>query len=141
MYCDPSNLVIISDLAEFNIASFACTVFRQVHTCNSALSTFYKALDLQWSHKLVLECIGQESHETAMLQEGDGKERGLAKNIQQAQQRVHEALLDNLNSKAALDALLDLVKDTNKYLADRQGNTQGQYIDQCSFVHLRASKR
>ena len=64
----------------------------------------------------------------AMLQEGDGKERGLAKNIQQAQQRVHEALLDNLNSKAALDALLDLVKDTNKYLADRQGNTQGQYI-------------
>ncbi|DBB16222.1 TPA: hypothetical protein ACH3X3_014548 [Trebouxia sp. C0006] len=57
--------------------------------------------------------------------EGDGKERGLAKNIQQAQQRVHEALLDNLNSKAALDALLDLVKDTNKYLADRQGNTQG----------------
>ncbi|DBA81679.1 TPA: hypothetical protein ACH3X1_007426 [Trebouxia sp. C0004] len=62
---------------------------------------------------------------TSKWDEGDGKERGLAKNIQQAQQRVHEALLDNLNSKAALDALLDLVKDTNKYLADRQGNTQG----------------
>jgi len=74
----------------------------------------------------------------AMLQEGDGKERGLAKNIQQAQQRVHEALLDNLNSKAALDALLDLVKDTNKYLADRQGNTQGRYI---KLVQLCASAR
>lgn len=57
--------------------------------------------------------------------EGDGKERGLAQQIQQTQQRVHEALLDNLNSKAALDALLDLVKGTNKYLADRQGNLQG----------------
>lgn len=64
-----------------------------------------------------------------MLQEGDAKERSLAKHIQHAQQRVHEALLDNLNSKAALDALLDLIKDTNKYLADRQGNSQGQYME------------
>ncbi|KAL3152254.1 hypothetical protein ABBQ32_001333 [Trebouxia sp. C0010 RCD-2024] len=55
----------------------------------------------------------------------DGQEAALAKRIQAAQQRVHEALLDNLNSKAALDALLDLVKDTNKYLADRQGHPQG----------------
>lgn len=57
--------------------------------------------------------------------EDDCKERSLAKQIQQAQQRVHEALLDNLNSKAALDALLDLVKDTNKYLSDRRSNAQG----------------
>ena len=61
-----------------------------------------------------------------ILQEDDCKERSLAKQIQQAQQRVHEALLDNLNSKAALDALLDLVKDTNKYLLDRRGNAQGE---------------
>ena len=60
------------------------------------------------------------------LQEDDCKERSLAKQIQQAQQRVHEALLDNLNSKAALDALLDLVKDTNKYLSDRRSNAQGE---------------
>ena len=62
-----------------------------------------------------------------VLQEADGKERQLAKHIQQAQQRVHEALLDNLNSRAALEVLLDLVKDTNKYLKDRQGNSQGQF--------------
>ena len=61
-----------------------------------------------------------------MQQEKDGKEASLSKQIQAAQQRVHEALLDNLNSKAALDALLDLVKDTNKYLKERQGNSQGQ---------------
>ena len=61
-----------------------------------------------------------------MLQ-ADGKEADLAKHIQSAQRRVHEALLDNLNSKAALDSLLDLVKDTNKYLADRQGSAQGQH--------------
>ncbi len=111
-----------------------------MNTYNSAVNTLHKALGLQRTHDLVLKCVGQESHAVAMLQEGDGNERGLAKNIQQAQQRVHEALLDNLNSKAALDALLDLVKDTNKYLADRQSNTQGQYFNQCSFVHLRASK-
>ena len=63
-----------------------------------------------------------------MLQQEDGQEADLAKRIQAAQQRVHESLLDNLNSKAALDALLELVKDTNKYLADRQGNTQGLLI-------------
>lgn len=60
-----------------------------------------------------------------MVQQDDGQEAELGKHIQAAQQRVHESLLDNLNSKAALDALLDLVKDTNKYLADRQGHTQG----------------
>ena len=61
-----------------------------------------------------------------MQQEKDGKEASLSRQIQAAQQRVHEALLDNLNSKAALDALLDLVKDTNKYLKERQGNSQGE---------------
>lgn len=63
-----------------------------------------------------------------MVQQEDGQEADLAKRIQAAQQRVHEALLDNLNSKAALDALLDLVKDTNKYLADRQGHPQGLLV-------------
>ena len=60
-----------------------------------------------------------------LLLQKDGKEASLARQTQAAQVRVHEALLDNLNTKAALDALLDLVKDTNKYLAERQGNSQG----------------
>lgn len=63
----------------------------------------------------------------SLLRQDDGKEAALAKNIQAAQQRVHESLLDDLNSKAALDCLLDLIKDTNKYLAERQGNAQGQH--------------
>ena len=63
-----------------------------------------------------------------MVHQEDGQEADLGKRIQAAQQRVHESLLDNLNSKAALDALLDLVKDTNKYLADRQHHTQGLLI-------------
>ena len=61
-----------------------------------------------------------------MVHQEDGQEAELAKRIQAAQQRVHDSLLDNLNSKAALDALLDLVKDTNKYLADRQHHAQGR---------------
>ena len=136
LFCDPLNWS-----SSVTLQDATCTVLRQVDTYNMPLSTLYKALSLQRTRSLVLKCIGQESHAMARLQEGDGKERGLAKNIQQAQQRVHEALLDNLNSKAALDALLDLVKDTNKYLADRQGNPQGQYSNQCSSVHFCTSKR
>ena len=70
-----------------------------------------------------------------MVRQEDGQEADLAKRIHAAQQRVHEALLDNLNSKAALDALLDLVKDTNKYLADRQGRAQGLLVPSLHCMH------
>lgn len=49
---------------------------------------------------------------------------------------MHAALLDSLNSKAAIDALLDLVKDTNKYLKERQSNSQGAFL---SAVNYQAS--
>lgn len=44
----------------------------------------------------------------------------LARAVQQAQQEVHETLLDNINTAAALDALSSLIKATNQYLAAKQ---------------------
>ena len=76
-----------------------------------------------------------------MVQQEDGQEADLAKRIHAAQQRVHEALLDNLNSKAALDALLDLIKDTNKYLADRQGHPQGLLVPGLHCVHTSSADK
>jgi cysteinyl-tRNA synthetase len=40
--------------------------------------------------------------------------------IQEGQAKVHEALLDNINTAAALDALSGLIKATNQYLATKQ---------------------
>jgi hypothetical protein len=47
----------------------------------------------------------------------------LAQAIQEAQSKVHEALLDNINTGAALDALSSLIKATNQYLATKQAAT------------------
>lgn len=44
----------------------------------------------------------------------------LAQAIQQAQADVHAALLDNINTAAALDGLTALIKATNQYLAGKQ---------------------
>jgi cysteinyl-tRNA synthetase len=47
-------------------------------------------------------------------------EVSLSNSIQEAQAKVHEALLDNINTGAALDALGALIKATNTYLATKQ---------------------
>lgn len=47
-------------------------------------------------------------------------EVSLSNSIQEAQAKVHEALLDNINTGAALDALGSLIKATNQYLATKQ---------------------
>lgn len=44
----------------------------------------------------------------------------LSQAVQEAQVKVHEALLDNINTGAALDALSGLIKATNQYLAAKQ---------------------
>lgn len=44
----------------------------------------------------------------------------LSQAIQEGQAKVHEALLDNINTAAALDALSGLIKATNQYLATKQ---------------------
>ncbi len=56
----------------------------------------------------------------------------LEKHVQETQQRVHDALLDNLNTQAALAAVCDLIKETNKYLSacetDASGTKPGPWI-------------
>ena len=52
-------------------------------------------------------------------------EKTLAAAIGAAQKRVHAALLDNLNTRGALDVLGELIRDVNKYLAEHQAG-QGE---------------
>lgn len=52
---------------------------------------------------------------------------GLQSDLAAAQQRVQEALLDNINTRGALDALLELVKSVNVYLA-KKDSTPGEFL-------------
>ncbi len=47
-------------------------------------------------------------------------ERTLSQQIQDAQLKAHQSLLDNLNTKGALLALFDLMKGVNEYIAHRE---------------------
>jgi cysteinyl-tRNA synthetase len=47
-------------------------------------------------------------------------ELALSAAVQEAQVKVHEALIDNINTVGALDALSGLIKATNVYLAGKQ---------------------
>ena len=49
------------------------------------------------------------------------EEKALQADFEAAQARVHAALCDNINTRAALDVLADLVRSTNVYLAARPG--------------------
>jgi cysteinyl-tRNA synthetase len=52
-------------------------------------------------------------------------EVSLSNSIQESQAKVHEALLDNINTGAALDALGSLIKATNQYLATKHSAAAG----------------
>jgi hypothetical protein len=47
-------------------------------------------------------------------------ELALSAAVQEAQVKVHEAFVDNINTAGALDALSGLIKATNLYLAGKQ---------------------
>lgn len=49
-------------------------------------------------------------------------EFGLQKNLSDAQRLVHESLCDNINTRAALDALGELIKLTNIYLTKKEAS-------------------
>ncbi|GAB4823051.1 hypothetical protein N2152v2_010097 [Parachlorella kessleri] len=49
----------------------------------------------------------------------DAEEQQLSAEVSIVQRRVHEALCDNINTRAAMDALADLVKAVNVYLAKK----------------------
>ncbi len=59
---------------------------------------------------------------TCALQEA---EKALAAAVGTAQKRVHAALLDNLNTRGALDVLGELIRDVNKYLAEHKAGPGG----------------
>ena len=49
-------------------------------------------------------------------------ERDLEGKTLEAEVSVHESLMDNINTAAALDALLKLVAATNKYMKQREAD-------------------
>eukprot|EP00891_Asterochloris_glomerata_P005537 jgi/Astpho2/5537/e_gw1.00079.20.1_t len=72
--------------------------------------------------------------EVALRQSGAGgpsqarweeAEKALAAAVGTAQKRVHAALLDNLNTRGALDVLGELIRDVNKYLAEHKAGPGG----------------
>ncbi|KAJ1919820.1 cysteinyl-tRNA synthetase [Mycoemilia scoparia] len=55
-------------------------------------------------------------------------ELNLIETLKKAQTQVHEALLDSFNTPRALDAIKDLVTDTNQYMSARRDNADPQAI-------------
>ena len=53
----------------------------------------------------------------------DDSDRDLAEAITRTAEQVHRSLLDNINTGTAMDALLDLVAATNRYLKQREEST------------------
>jgi cysteinyl-tRNA synthetase len=54
-------------------------------------------------------------------QKWEAEERVLFSELAATQGKVHTALLDNINTRGAMDALADVIKATNVYLSKRQG--------------------
>ena len=50
----------------------------------------------------------------------DPADKDLAAAVQTAAEQVHRSLLDNINTGAAVEALLELVAVTNKYIKQRE---------------------
>ena len=50
----------------------------------------------------------------------DSADKDLARAVQTAAEQVHKSLLDNINTGAAVEALLELVAFTNKYIKQRE---------------------
>ena len=65
-------------------------------------------------------------------------ERTLGQQIEDAQLKAHQSLLDNLNTKGALVALFDLMKGVNEYIAHREkgGGVWHRCVDVCIQQHL-----
>jgi len=61
-----------------------------------------------------------QGDQTAAVQRWEAGELELAQRIAAAQAAVHTALCDNVNTAAAMDAVGDLIKATNIYLAKQQ---------------------
>ena len=58
--------------------------------------------------------------DTSQMDLSRSPDQELAAGVNTAADRVHSSLLDNINTGAALDALLDLVAATNKYMKQRE---------------------
>ena len=54
------------------------------------------------------------------LQLSEPTDKDLAEAVQAAAEQVHRSLLDNINTGAAVEALLELVALTNKYIKQRE---------------------
>lgn len=59
-------------------------------------------------------------------QKWEAEEQVLNSELVATQGKVHAALLDNINTRGAMDALADVIKATNVYLSKRQGGGNQQ---------------
>eukprot|EP00879_Flechtneria_rotunda_P016738 GHRR01017519.1.p1 GENE.GHRR01017519.1~~GHRR01017519.1.p1 ORF type:complete len:787 (+),score=316.08 GHRR01017519.1:800-3160(+) len=92
--------------------SYGETMRAEMRARESAFKNFFQNVDV------ALRGADARQAQTACKWEAD--ELVLSGAVQEAQTKVHECLLDNINTAGALDALAGLIKATNLYLARKQ---------------------
>ncbi|KAF8056247.1 CARS1 [Scenedesmus sp. PABB004] len=92
--------------------SYGETMRAEMRAREGAIKNFFQNVDVALR--------GAAAAEAATAAKWEAEEVALSDAVQEAQARVHEALLDNINTAGALDALAGLIKATNLYLAAKQ---------------------
>lgn len=67
-----------------------------------------------------VNAVAREYKTEAVSTRWAAEEMELSTGIGEAQERVHAAMLDSINTPAVMDALSDMIKQANKYMAARQ---------------------
>ncbi|WIA42642.1 hypothetical protein OEZ86_008612 [Tetradesmus obliquus] len=100
-------------LAPWNkTVSYGETMRAEMRAKEQAIKNFFQNVDVA-----LREGEAKQSQTAAKWGED---EMALSAALQEAQVKVHEALTDNINTAAALEALSGLIKATNLYLAGKQ---------------------
>lgn len=94
--------------------SYSATTMSEVRARETLLKNFYQNVEVA---KRMADKAGQAS-----TKRWSQLELSLQASLEEVQARVHERLQDNLDTRGAMDALCDLVKQTNIYLSGRGGS-------------------
>eukprot|EP00878_Enallax_costatus_P002111 GHUV01002279.1.p1 GENE.GHUV01002279.1~~GHUV01002279.1.p1 ORF type:complete len:785 (+),score=272.34 GHUV01002279.1:146-2500(+) len=92
--------------------SYGETMRAEMRAREQAIKNFFQNVDVA-----LREACGKEAQTSAKW---EADELSLSAAILECQTKVHESLLDNINTAGALDALAGLIKATNLYLAKKQ---------------------
>uniref|UniRef100_A0A383W906 cysteine--tRNA ligase n=1 Tax=Tetradesmus obliquus TaxID=3088 RepID=A0A383W906_TETOB len=116
-------------LAPWNkTVSYGETMRAEMRAKEQAIKNFFQNVDVA-----LREGEAKQSQTAAKWGED---EMALSAALQEAQVKVHEALTDNINTAAALEALSGLIKATNLYLAGKQAAAAAAAADGSSVSGL-----